>query len=74
MTGGCGIGHGRARMTSPIPKFWTGDRVRKVGGDYQYEGIVDSAFTKQSGAWRYVVEDDRGALHIFNEAQLERQE
>ncbi len=61
-------------MTSPIPKFHRDDKVRKVGGDYRFEGIVDSAFTKQSGVWRYVVEDDRGALFIFNETQLEPQE
>jgi hypothetical protein len=56
-------------MTSP--KFWFGDKVRKTGGDYRFDGVVVCAFTKLSGARRYVVEDNRGILHIFNEAQLE---
>ena len=49
----------------------TGDRVRKVGGDYRFEGTVVSVFAKLSGVRRCVVEDDRGVLFIFNESQLE---
>jgi hypothetical protein len=56
---------------NPLPKFWSGDKVRKVGGDYRFEGIIVAAFTKLSGARRCVVEDDRGILHIFSEAQIE---
>jgi hypothetical protein len=48
-----------------------GDRVRKVGGDYKFEGVVVSIFAKRSGIQRCVVEDDRGVLFIFNEKQLE---
>jgi hypothetical protein len=55
-----------------LPKFWSGDKVSKVGGDYRFDGTVVSAFTKLSGARRVVVEDDRGCLHIFNETQLEK--
>ncbi len=50
----------------------TGDRVRKIGGDYRFEGVVVSVFAKLSGVRRCVVEDDRGVLFIFNETQLER--
>ncbi len=48
-----------------------GDKVRKIGGDYRFEGVVVAVFTKLSGARRCVVEDDRGVLFIFNEKQLE---
>ena len=47
-----------------------GDKVHKLGGDYRFEGIVVAAFKKLSGAERYVVEDDRGVLHIFSERNL----
>ena len=47
-----------------------GDRVQKTGGDYSFEGVVVSAFAKRSGAMRYVVEDDRGLLFIFNRQSL----
>jgi hypothetical protein len=53
-------------------KFKVGDNVEKIGGDYQFIGIVVSAFTKISGAVRYVVEDDRGVLHIYSEKNLEK--
>lgn len=53
------------------PKFKTGDRVIKGGGDYTFEGVVVAAFFKRSGAVRYVVEDDRGLLFIFNELALQ---
>jgi len=46
------------------------DRVEKVGGDYTFKGVVVAAFPKLSGAIRYVVEDDRGILHIYSEKNL----
>lgn len=46
--------------------FDVGDPVSKVGGDYRFDGIVVAAFPKLSGARRYVVEDDRGCLHIYS--------
>lgn len=50
--------------------FQVGDRVRKDEGDYTFEGVVRAVFTKRSGVIRYVVEDDRGLLFIFNSSQL----
>ncbi len=47
-----------------------GDKVIKTGGDYTFEGTVVSVFQKLSGKIRVVVEDDRGILHIFSEANL----
>lgn len=47
-----------------------GDRVEKIGGDYTFIGHIVSVFTKRSGAVRYVVEDDRGVLHIYSEKNL----
>jgi len=52
-------------------KFSRLQTVRKVGGDYTFEGVVVAVFTKLSGKVRYVVEDDRGVLHIFSDKQLE---
>ncbi len=52
-------------------KFERGDRVKKVGGDYTYKGFIVSIIHKRSGQIRYVVEDDRGMLFIFNEKSLE---
>lgn len=46
-------------------------KVRKVGGDYQFEGVIVCVFAKLSGALRYVVEDDRGVLHIYSAKNLE---
>lgn len=51
-------------------EYLLGDKVEKVGGDYQFIGIVVAAFPKLSGKIRYVVEDDRGILHIFSDKQL----
>jgi hypothetical protein len=56
-------------MSDPAP-FAVRDRVEKVGGDYRYEGEVVAAFRKRSGVVRYVVEDDRGLLFIFSQANL----
>ena len=47
-----------------------GDLVTKVTGDYSFDGVIDSVFTKQDGKPRIVVEDDRGALHIYSEQNL----
>jgi hypothetical protein len=47
-----------------------GSRVVKDSGDYTFEGEVVAIFTKKSGSLRYVVEDDRGLLFIFNASQL----
>jgi len=51
----------------------TGDRVKKIGGDYSVTGTVVSAFYKASGQMRYVVEADqpRGLLHIYSAANLQ---
>lgn len=51
-----------------------GDRVIKDSGDYIFEGTVVSKFWKRNGRLRYVVEDDRGLLFIFNKDQLRRVE
>ena len=54
-----------------MARFGVRQAVEKVGGDYRFEGVVVAAFAKLSGVVRYVVEDDRGILHIFSEANLE---
>lgn len=46
------------------------DKVEKVGGDYTFIGTIVSVFPKISGAIRFVVEDDRGVLHIYSEKNL----
>lgn len=51
--------------------FNLGEPVRKVGGDYDFEGVVVGKAHKLSGQTRYVVEDDRGILHIYSSKQLE---
>lgn len=50
--------------------FDVGDEVEKIGGDYTFIGVVVAAFLKRGGAPRYVVEDDRGLLFIFNGLSL----
>ena len=50
--------------------FELGDQVEKTGGDYTFDGVVVAVFSKLSGARRYVVEDDRGILHIFSAKNL----
>lgn len=47
-----------------------GDKVSKKGGDYRFDGTVVAVFTKLSGVERYVVEDDRGVLHIYGPSNL----
>ena len=57
------------------PEPWiikVGDKVKKVGGDYKYEGIVVAVIVKLSKRIRYVVEDDKGMLFIFNNKSLEK--
>ena len=51
-------------------RFQVGDKVKKVGGDYTFEGTVVAVFQKLSGVTRYVVEDDRGVLHVYSEKNL----
>lgn len=52
-------------------KFNIGDSVSKIGGDYRFDGIVRAVVIKGNGDIRYVVEDDRGTLFIFNAKQLD---
>jgi hypothetical protein len=47
-----------------------GMRVRKVVGDYDFDGVVVAVFQKKNGLIRYVVENEAGILHIFSEKQL----
>lgn len=54
--------------------YKVGDKVRKCGGDYRFDGVVVSVVTKLSGETRYVVEDDRGVLFIFNVKNLRLRE
>lgn len=54
--------------------FNIGDAVRKVGGDYRFDGHVQGIITKRSGEVRYAVEDDRGVLFIFHARQLEHRD
>ena len=51
-------------------EFAIGDAVEKRGGDYVFMGVVVAAFKKQSGKFRYVVENAHGILHIFSGKQL----
>lgn len=50
--------------------FLEKDRVTKVTGDYSFDGTVVAAFDKVDGKERFVVEDERGALHIYGEQNL----
>lgn len=50
--------------------FTVGAMVHKIGGDYTFEGWIVAAFMKRSGAMRYVVEDDRGILHVYSAKNL----
>jgi hypothetical protein len=58
------------KHAGPEAGFAVGDRVEKVGGDYRFAGAVVAAFGKLSGVRRYVVEDDRGVLHIYSDKNL----
>lgn len=46
------------------------DFVEKVGGDYVFVGFIVAKFKKLSEVERFVVEDDRGVLHIYSEKNL----
>lgn len=50
--------------------LYVGDRVQKVGGDYQLTGWIVARFLKRNGIVRYVVEDERGMLLIYNRNNL----
>lgn len=54
-----------------VQKFVRLDEVKKVTGDYTFEGTVVAAFQKRSGVWRYAVENTDGVLFILNGSQLE---
>ena len=58
-------------MENDQPLFKIGDKVKKVGGDYTFEGIIVAVFKKLSGKIRIVIEDDRGILHIFSETNIQ---
>lgn len=51
-----------------------GSKVSKVGGDYRFDGVVVASFKKLGGLVRYVVEDDRGVLHIYGPKNLKLSE
>jgi hypothetical protein len=44
--------------------------VHVKANDYRYDGWLVSAFSKRSGQWRCVVEDDDGRLFIHNAGQI----
>lgn len=48
-----------------IDGYGVGDHVEVVGGDHSFEGTIVAAFPKLWGAARFVVEDERGVLHIY---------
>ena len=48
-----------------------GDHVRKVGGDYIFQGRVVAIFYKVSKKLRYVAENREGILHVFGPNGLE---
>jgi DNA polymerase II small subunit/DNA polymerase delta subunit B len=49
-----------------------GDTVERVNSDYKFVGTVRSVFQKNSGLTRFVVEDDRGVLFIWNRKNFEK--
>lgn len=51
--------------------FNIGNKVSKKGGDYRFDGTIVAKFQKLSGVERFVVEDDRGVLHIYKAENLE---
>ena len=63
---------GDESRTPPATAFAVGEAVRKVGGDYAFEGVVRGVIVKASGAVRFAVEDARGVLMIYSAKNLER--
>jgi hypothetical protein len=57
------------------PLYSVGDKVRKVGGTYEADGVIVGVAITTRGDVRYVFEFDSpsGMLHIFNESQLSKQ-
>jgi hypothetical protein len=52
-------------------RYKVGDKVKKITGDYAFDGTVVAAFSMLNGAERYVVEhDDCHMLHIFSDKNL----
>lgn len=51
-------------------EYGLGDKVEKIGGDYDFRGVIVAGFTKTTGAQRYVVENQDGILHIFSAKNL----
>ena len=53
-------------------KFKEGQRVAKVGGSYQADGVIRARWLTDSGEPRYVFQFDNpsGMVHIFGEHQL----
>lgn len=51
--------------------FKVGDKVKRSNeSDYRFDGEIVAKFNKLSGVERFVVEDDRGVLHIYSEKNL----
>ena len=57
-------------MSMQKSKYKIGQRFKKEGGDYTFEGEIIAVFKKRSGAIRYAGEDDRGLIFIFNESSI----
>ena len=56
-------------------KYKVGDKVRKISGDYQMDGVVIGTMTTTRGKERYAVEHEPyGIIHIYNEGNLELRE
>lgn len=52
--------------------YSVGNKVRRVNSDYEFIGTIVSVFKKTSGLTRYVVEDDRGVLFIWQAKNFEK--
>ena len=59
------------RLKAKMGDIGIGDKVRRVNSDYEFVGTVVSVFTKTTGLVRYVVEDERGVLFIWNRKNME---
>ena len=47
-----------------------GDKVKKITGDYKFEGTIVAEFAKIDGKIRYVAENSDGILHIYSAKNL----